>query len=80
MMRPQYGGSWSDFTNWVRGAANTVYRKALVPTGNFIKDQHILSTAAGFIPHPAGAVGAFALRQAGLGKKPRAGKYRVIRA
>jgi hypothetical protein len=74
----QHGGSWSDFTNWVRGAANTVYQKALVPTAHFIKDQHILSTAAGLLLHPAAKFGAIGLRQAGFGKKKRTGRYRVI--
>lgn len=75
----QYGEGWSDFTNWVKGAANTVYTKALVPAGNWIKDNHVLSEVAGIIPHPAGKAAAMVLRQAGLGKQRRQRRFNVIR-
>jgi hypothetical protein len=63
------GNFFTDAGRWLRGAANSV--------GHFVKDNHVLSTAAGLIPHPAGAFGSAVLRQAGLGKPPRKGKGRM---
>lgn len=68
---PQYGGQEGDGAawDWIKGAANTVYQKAIRPAAKFIKDNRILSTAAGFIPHPAAGAAAGLLRQAGLGRR-----------
>jgi hypothetical protein len=43
----QSGGSWSDFTNWVKGAANTVYNKALKPAWEYVKKKPV--STAGYI-------------------------------
>src|SRR5665647_202543 len=72
------GSAFTDsFTKTIPRAATTVYNSALKPAGNFIKDNHILSTVAGFVPHPGGKVASVVLRQAGLGtprrKKRQAG-------
>ena len=64
----QYGGG---FVDWVKGAANTVYNSAIKPAAKWVKDNHVISTAAGFIPHPAGKAASAVLRQAGFGKKKR---------
>jgi hypothetical protein len=50
------GGNFSDFIN---------------KAGKFIKDNRLISTAVGLIPHPLGKVGAVGLRLAGLGKHRR---------
>ena len=70
---PMQGAGWSDFTRWVRGAVRD--------TGKFIKNNHLVSTAAGFIPHPLGKAAAVGLRLGGLGRrrrrrKPQAGAGR----
>ena len=57
------GGSWSDFTNWVKGAANTVgkvvkrvgnltYDNLIKPAYNYVKEKPLtlLSQAASYIP------------------------------
>jgi len=68
------------FTKTIPGAAQKV--------GRFIKDQHVLSSLAGLagsiIPHPlakvGSAVGAAALRHAGLGRKKRGGSLASVAA
>ena len=66
------GSAFTDFfTKTIPGAATTVYNKALKPAGNFIKDNHVLSSLAGFVPGIGGQIGSFGLRQVGLGVKPR---------
>jgi hypothetical protein len=68
----QGGSAFTDFfTKTIPRVATGFYKGALKPAGNFIKDNHILSTVAGFIPHPAGRVASIGLRQAGLGRKRR---------
>jgi hypothetical protein len=71
--RRRVGGSrFTDFfTKTIPNAAKTVYNKALKPAGNFIKNNHLLSTVAALIPHPAGKVGAAGLRAVGLGRRRR---------
>jgi hypothetical protein len=75
--RVRRGGSlWS----WIKGAANTVYNKAIKPAHNFLKNNHVYSSAAALIPHPAGKVAAAGLRAAGYGRRRRkvgAGRRRV---
>jgi hypothetical protein len=71
---PQTGEGWGDFTRWVRGAANTV--------GNFVKKNHVISTAAGLLPGYGKFVAPVA-RMAGLGKRrarPRAAPVRRFNA
>ncbi len=60
----QYGGDFLGIGNWVKGAAN------------YVKDRHILSSVAGLIPHPAGSIASFGLRQAGLGKRRKTTRTR----
>ncbi len=64
----QIGGSWNDFTNWVKRAANTVgnaakkagnfvYNKAIKPAYNYVKDKPLsaiskVAGVAGMIPSP----------------------------
>jgi hypothetical protein len=57
----QRGGSWSDFVNWVKGAASTVYNKVLKPVGNYIAEKPLsaISKVAGLasnIPTPFSGV------------------------
>ena len=61
----------SKIGDWFKGAANTVWNKAIKPAGNFIKDHHVLSTVAGMIPDGRAKIGATALRAIGLGKGGR---------
>lgn len=76
--RKRGGSAFTDFfTRTIPNAAKS--------TGNFIKDQHILSKIvglAGLIPHPAAKVGAIlgsaGLRQAGLGRRRRGGSMRSM--
>ena len=68
---PQYGGDFLGIGNWVRGAANTVWNKALKPAAQYVKDNRLLSKAVGLIPHPAGKIGSEVLRQAGFGRKKK---------
>jgi len=64
--RRKRGGSFfGSIGNWVKGAANSV--------GNFVKKNHVLSTVAGFIPHPAARAAALGLRLGGLGRRRRRG-------
>ncbi len=56
----QGNGFFGDVGNWIKNAA--------IDTGKFVKDNRVLSTVAGFIPHPGAAMGSAVLRQAGLGK------------
>jgi hypothetical protein len=71
----QYGeGFFGDIGHWIKGAANTVYRKALKPVGNFVKDNHLISTGVGaLVPGFGAKVAALGLRQAGLGRGRQAG-------
>ena len=52
----QKGGSWSDFTNWVKGAASTVWNKAIKPAARWIKDTKSVSKVAGAVNPNAGKV------------------------
>ena len=76
--RKRVGGSaFTDFfTKTIPSAAKTVYNKAIKPAGQFIKDHHVLSTVAGFIPHPGAKIGAAGLKAIGLGRRKR---KRVVR-
>ena len=56
------GGLFGDIGNWFKGAAGSV--------GKFVKNNHLVSTAAGFIPG-AGRIAAIPLRMAGLGHPRR---------
>ena len=43
----QHGDGWlGDAWDWTKGAANTVYRKALVPAHDFVKKHKIISRGA----------------------------------
>ena len=54
--------------DWIKGAANTVYNKAIKPAYNFAKDTKALSTIAGLIPHSGAKVVSAGLRAVGLGR------------
>ena len=60
-IKSMHGEGWSDFTDWVSNAAKD--------TGNFIKNNKLLSTAAGFIPGIGGTVASTGLKLVGLGHK-----------
>ncbi len=66
----QKGGSWSGFVNWVKGAAKTVWNKAIKPAARFIKDNGIISKIADKIDPRAGTVA----RAVGLGRKKKSQK------
>lgn len=83
--RMQGGSAFTDFfTQTIPNAAKKVYSNVIKPVGNFVKDQHLLSSAAGLlgslVPHPAGKLAGIAaaagLRHAGLGRKRRVGRPR----
>ena len=78
----QAGGSWSDFTNWVKGAANTVadagktvYERAIKPAHQWIKDNKIISKfgnqidKSGTLSKLAGVAGYGKKKQKGCGHK-----------
>ncbi len=69
--RRRGGNIFNSIGSWVKGAANTVYNKALKPAANFVKNNHLISTAVGLIPHPAGRAAGIGLRLAGFGKRRR---------
>lgn len=64
------------FKHTIPSAAKTVYNKALKPTANWIRDNKVLSTAAGYIPHPAGTAVSTGLKLVGLGRRRRVGRPR----
>ncbi len=72
VVRRRRGGNiFNSIGSWVKGAANTVYNKALKPAARFIKDNHLISTAVGLLPHPAGKAAGIGLRLAGYGRRRR---------
>jgi hypothetical protein len=85
-IRRQRGGDFLGIGKWVKGAANTVYKKVIRPTydkvlkpaGNYIKDHPVsaIGTALSFVPGPVGLAGkaiGVAGRLSGKGRKKQAG-------
>ena len=62
------GGDFLGIGNWVRKAANTVNNAVIRPATRFVKDNHVISTALSFIPHPAARAAALGARLGGLGR------------
>jgi hypothetical protein len=65
---PQHGyGFFDSIGNFFKKTLPAAARSV----GNFVKDHKILSTVAGYIPHPAASLASAVLRQVGLGRGRR---------
>lgn len=73
-LHDQQGGSWSDFTGWVKNAAKKVYNTGKKVYGT-LKDTKAISTIGRLVPHPGVQAFAKKAEEAGFGRHKGGARY-----